>query len=195
MKIITMKISLIAALIILSVYGVSAADAKKDKGIAGSRKILVVYFSHTGNTREVAKQISGLSGADIFEIVPEKLYPEDYEATKRIAKRELNSGYRAPLKSKIGNLSSYDVVFVGYPVWWGSFPAPVRTFLTENSFKGKSIVPFCTHLGSGLGRSVQDVISSCPGSTVLEGIAVLGNETKSSQGKISAWLKKINIIK
>lgn len=158
------------------------------------KKILVTYFSRTGNTREIAMQIKSLTGGDIFEIRAVNLYPSDYEETKKVAMQELNSGYKPPLKNKI-NIKPYDVIFIGYPIWWGTFPAPVRTFLSENDFSGKTIVPFCTHLGSGLGISIKDIRKLCPESTLLEGISVWGNDTKNSHSRISQWLKKINIIK
>lgn len=160
-----------------------------------NKKILVVYFSHTGNTREVAASIQKITGGDIFEIVPLKKYPDDYEELKRVAKKELKSGDKPPLKSKAANLKSYDIVFIGYPIWWGTFPAPVRTFLSENDLSGKTVIPFCTHLGSGLGNSVKDVAGLCLKSKLLEGIDIWGNKTSASRERLTGWLKKINIIK
>lgn len=173
------------------------ASSKENQGTpdTGNRRILVAYFSHTGNTRDVASRIHQLAGGDIFEIQSVKPYPDDYEAVKKVAKKELSSGEKPVLKTKISNIRSYDIIFIGYPIWWGTFPAPVKTFLTENDLSGKTIVPFSTHLGSGLGLSVKDISKLCPESTLLEGIAIEGNNTKNAQNKISQWLKQIKIIK
>lgn len=181
---------LLAVLLIFT--GISASG--KESSAKGNKRILVTYFSHTGNTREIAGQIHQIAGGDIFEIKAVKLYPDDYEAVKKVAKSELNSGEKPILKTKI-NISSYDVIFIGYPIWWGTYPAPVKTFLSENNFSGKTIIPFSTHLGSGLGSSVRDIKKICPDSTLLEGVSIWGNDTKNAQGKISQWLRKIEITK
>ena len=158
-------------------------------------KILAAYFSHSGNTREIANQIHKSVGGDIFEIQSIKQYPNDYDAVVEEAKQELNSGYKPALKIKIENIKSYDLIFIGYPIWWSTFPAPVKTFFTEYDFSGKTIVPFCTHEGSGLGRSVADISKFCPKSTLLEGVAIGGRDVKSAQNKVSEWLQKIKIKK
>ncbi len=160
---------------------------------ADGKKVLVTYYSHTGNTREIANQIHKSIGGDIFEIQGVKRYPDDYEEHKKQAKEELASEYKPPLKTKIDNAGSYDLLFIGYPIWWGTFPAPVRTFLSEYDFSGKIVVPFCTHLGSGLGRSVRDIETLCPNSTILDGLAVWGRDVKDAQNELSGWLGKIKI--
>jgi flavodoxin len=159
-----------------------------------TRKILVAYFSHTGHTREIAKQIHQQVGGDIYEIVPVTPYPDDYDQCVEQAKQELNSGAKPKLKSQIGKTQSYDVIFIGYPDWWGTFPAPVLTFLTQTDLAGKTIAPFCTHEGSGLGRSVRDITKLCPKSTVLEGLAVRGSYVRSAQTEVSEWLSKIGVV-
>jgi flavodoxin len=159
------------------------------------KKILIAYFSRTGNTREIANQIHGVVGGDVFEIQPVKPYPADYDACVKQARQELDSGYRPELKTRVQNIESYDLVFAGYPIWWGTFPAPVRVFLTEYDLSGKKIVPFCTHEGSGLGRSAADIAKLCPKSDLLDGLAVRGSEAKTAQGKVSDWLRTINITK
>ena len=159
------------------------------------KKTLIAYFSRTGNTREIANQIHGRVGGDIFEIQPVKPYPDDYDACVKQARQELDSGYRPELKTRVQNIDSYDLVFIGYPNWWGTFPAPVRAFLTEYDFSGKKIVPFCTHEGSGLGRSAADIAKLCPKSDLLDGLAVRGGGVKTAQGKVSDWLRSINVLK
>jgi flavodoxin len=175
----------------------NTANKSKEEAmpLSGTKKILVAYFSHSGNTREIANQIHKIVGGDIFEIQAVKPYPNDYDAVVKQARQELDSGYKPPLKTKIEDIKSYDLIFIGYPNWWGTFPAPVKTFLSGYDFSGKTIVPFCTHGGSGLGRSVSDISKLCPKSTLLEGVAILGKDVKTAQNEVSEWLRKIKITK
>jgi flavodoxin len=156
---------------------------------------LSAYFSHSGNTRVIAHQIHENIGSDIFEIVSVDPYPSDYDEVVEQARKELSEEYRPKLRTKVENMESYKVVFVGYPVWWGTIPMPVATFLTEYDFSGKTIVPFCTHEGSGLGRSVMDIKKFCPQSTVLEGLAVRGSNVKNAQDEVSGWLQGLGVKK
>jgi flavodoxin len=158
-----------------------------------TKNILVAYFSYSGNTREIANQIHGCVGGDIFEIESVKPYPDDYDAVVKQAKQELSSGYVPELKSKIDSVKPYDFIFIGYPNWCRTIPAPVRTFLSRYDFSGKTIVPFCTHEGSGLGRSAEDIASACPEASLLSGVAIRGNEVKTAQKKVSEWLQEIKI--
>jgi len=169
--------------------------AEEDMSLSGTQRILVVYFSRTGNTREIAKQIHNIVGGDIFEIQAVNPYPDDYNTAVNQARQELDSGYKPELKTKIENIRSYDLIFIGYPNWWGTFPAPVKTFLSEYDFSGKTIVPFCTHGGGGLGRSVTDISKLCPKSTLLDSFAISGSDVKTEQNKVSEWLRKIKLTK
>lgn len=157
------------------------------------KKILVAYFSHSGNTREIANQIHEKIGGDIFEIVTVNQYPTDYDAVVDQAKQEQEDNYRPELATEIENMDSYDVVFVGYPNWWGTMPMPVFAFLEEYDFSGKTIIPFCTHEGSGLGRSVEDITELCPQSTILDGLAVRGSSVETAQDDVSEWLHEIGM--
>ena len=159
------------------------------------KNILVTYFSHSGNTREIANQIHKSVGGGIFEIRSVKTYPDDYDTVVKQARQELDSGYKPELKTKIENAGSYDVVFIGYPIWWGTIPAPVKTLLSEYDFSGKTIAPFCTHEGSGLGRSVADISRLCPKSIVLEAVAIRGRDVKTAQSRVSEWLRETGITK
>jgi flavodoxin len=160
---------------------------------AMTTKPLVVYFSHSGNTREIAGQIKKLMGGDIFEIQPATPYPRNYDAVVDQARKELDTGYKPALKTKIENIGTYELIFIGYPNWWCTVPAPVKSFLSEYDFSGKTIVPFCTHEGSGLGRSETDILILCPKSDMLDGIALRGSGVKTAQDKVSEWLRKSNI--
>jgi flavodoxin len=158
------------------------------------RRILVAYFSHSGNTRVIAKQIHDNVGGDIFEIVAVDPYPSDYDEVVERAGKELREKYRPKLKTKVENMAAYSMVFVGYPNWWGTMPMPVATFLSEYDFSGKTIVPFCTNEGSQLGRSVIDIRALCLQSTILNGLAIRGGGVKKAQNEVSKWLRNIGII-
>jgi flavodoxin len=163
--------------------------------IEQTKKVLVAYYSYSGKTREIASHIHDMVGGDIFEIQAVNPYPSDYDALVKQAKEELASCHKPVLKTKIGNFSSYDLVFVGFPNWCNTFPASVRTFLSQYDFSGKTVVPFCTHGGTGLGRSVADITKLCPKSILPDGIAVLGREVKTAQDKVSEWLQRIMVTK
>jgi flavodoxin len=109
------------------------------------------------------------------------------------AQKEQKASARPKLKVKLENAKSYDIVFIGYPNWWGSFPMPVATFLEENDFSGKTLIPFCTHEGSRLGRSVEDLTKMCPKSKILEGLAIRGRSVKTAHEDVAQWVKKIGL--
>jgi len=161
----------------------------------GKTKVLIIYYSRSGNTREIAKQIHERVGGDIIELQTVKPYPDEYDAVTKQAKQELDSGYKPALKTRLENIGSYDVIFVGSPIWWSTIAAPVKTFLSEYDLSGKTIVPFVTHGGSGLARSVTDISKLCPKSTILDGLAVWGENAKTAQNEVSEWLRKIKITK
>lgn len=162
---------------------------------ATSKKILVAYFSHSGNTRAVAYDICKKVDGEFFEIQTVKPYPSDYNTVVDQAKRELKADYRPELKSKLKNINQYEVIFIGYPNWWGTYPQAVKVFLSQYNFSGKTIIPFCTHEGSELGRSVADLKKICPKAHIPEGLAIRGSSAHNSEERIEIWLKKINIIK
>jgi flavodoxin len=160
---------------------------------AKTKKVLVVYFSRSGNTREMAQQIQKIMGGDIFEIQTVTPYPREYDAVTKQAKQELESGFKPPIKAKVDNINEYDVIFVGSPNWWNTIASPVMTFLTEHDLSGKTIVPFITHAGSGLGQSAADIAKLCPKSTVLEGKAIWGRDIKNSQDEVAKWARELKL--
>lgn len=194
----TVSILILALLVAISLGAcVPRNNGKAYGGISKTmkgKKMLVAYFSHTGNTREIANQIHARVGGDIFEIKTVKPYPSDYDTLLDQARREQDTDYRPKLAAKVKDMGSYDVVFVGYPDWWNTMPMPVFTFLEQYNFAGKTIVPFCTHEGSGLGRSVRDIKRLCPKSTVLDGLAVRGSHVKGAQGEVAEWLHELGMI-
>ena len=148
-----------------------------------------------GNTEVVAKIIQEMTAGDLFCIEPVHVYPGDYTETTEVAKQEMRTNARPKLTGHMESMAPYGVVFLGYPIWWGTMPMPVFTFLEEYDLSGKTIAPFCTHEGSGLGRSVTDIKKVCPQSTVMDGLAIRGGDVKNSQEEVSGWLRDIGMKK
>lgn len=179
--------TLIAVIILVMIF--NNVQAQK------MNKILVAYFSHSGNTRIIAEYIQKETGGDIFEIKPIKNYPQDYNAVVEQAKKEINSGFMPELKTHIDNLKDYDIIFVGSPNWWSTVAPPVAKFLSSYNFSGKKIIPFITHEGSSFGKSVSDIERLCKNSEILKGYSCRGSQVKKANNEIREWLKKIKIIK
>ena len=158
-------------------------------------KILIVYYSRTGNTRTVAEYIHKTVGGDIFEIKTVNSYPNEYQAVTEVARREQDTNARPELASNVDNMKQYSTIFLGYPNWWGTMPMFFFTFLESHNLTGKTIVPFCTHEGSGMGRSVADIQKLSPKSTVRDGLAIRGKTANDSQKDVTAWLRRIGMLK
>jgi len=174
---------------------VANMDLQAQSSPVSKKKILVTCFSHSGNTRVIAEQIKDATGGDIFEVQPVKDYPDDYNTVVDQAKKEINANYKPALKTQVKNIETYDVIFVGSPCWWGTITPPVATFLSSYDLSGKTIVPFMTHEGSGMGHSVSDIKKLCPKSTVLDGLPIRGSSVKRAQNDVIKWLQKIKMIK
>ncbi len=169
--------------------------------------ILVAYFSRpgnnyvggsivnlpVGNTEVVAKMIGEITKGDLFHIESVNVYPEGYTETTEAAQQELRTNARPKLADHLENMATHNVIFLGYPNWWGTMPMPVFTFLEEYDLSGKTIAPFCTHEGSGMGRSVMDIKKLCPNSTILDGLAIRGSSVKTAQNEVSEWLRSIGM--
>ena len=158
-----------------------------------SKKILVAYYSHSGNTAEIASYIQKQIDGTLFEIIPVSPYPTGYNDVVRQAKIEIQSGKKPELKIKINDTESYDIIFVGSPNWWGTIAPPVAAFLSEYNFSNKTIVPFCTHGGGGYGSIFKDISLLCPNSNILEGFEVFGKGNGNISEKINLWLNEIGI--
>jgi len=186
------------------------ADNSDGSDSEGSR-ILVVYFSRTGeqytvgvidhgNTAIVAEMIADETGADLFEILPEDdHYPMTYAELTDAAKKEQNENARPAYAGEVPDLSQYDTVFIGAPVWWGDWPMIMYTFFEENAeaLAGKNLVPFSTHEGSGLSGFDKKLSSAIPGSTVLKGLATRGNDCQNKQDSVretvNNWIAGLGI--
>lgn len=158
------------------------------------KKILIAYFSHTGNTRELAQQIQNQVDGDLIELKTVKPYSDDYDATADRAKQEHDDKARPKLATNVTNMEDYDVVFLGYPLWYDTMPMALFTFLEQYDFSGKTIIPFATHGGGGFGESTSDIRKAVSKAKIEEGIAINGSEVQSAQDDVYDWLRKIDML-
>lgn len=141
-----------------------------------------------GNTALAAKVIQALTGADTFQIEQQHPYAEDYNDCIAQAQADQRRNARPPLKRCLQSIEDYDVIYLGYPNYWSTMPMAVFTFLETFDWKGKTIKPFCTHEGSGLGSSIKDIQKLCPGATVEKGIAIHGGSAEWVKQDIKKWV-------
>lgn len=159
----------------------------------GGQKVLVVSFSHTGNTRTIAGYIHNAIKSDLIEIKTTDTYTDDYNTLLAQIREEVAASYCPPLATQFGDIASYDVIFVGYPIWVETVAPPIRTFLTMHNLAGKTIVPFCTSGTSSAEASYRLVRSLCPQSTVLEGIQIRRGTYDTAHARVLEWLQKIGV--
>ena len=183
------------------------SDSAPSETVPSASTILVVYFSRTGeqynvgvidegNTAIVAKAIADQTGADLFEILPETdYYPYTYSKLTDVAKQEQKENARPAIRDALPDLSQYDTVFIGAPVWWGDWPMILYTFFETAELSGKTLIPFSTHEGSGLSGFDRKLASACPNSTVLDGLAIRGSDCQNDRSgvgsKVRSWLDKL----
>lgn len=173
----------------------------------GGSNILVAYFSlageqyqvgvvEEGNTSIIARMIAEQTGADLFEIEPVTPYPETYSCLLEVSQEEMGSDARPEIAGTVENMDQYDTVFIGYPNWWGDMPMIVYHFLESYDFGGKTVIPFCTHGGSGLSRT-ESTIADITGADMLEGFEISGqtaqNDRERSLEEVTSWLNDIGI--
>lgn len=165
---------------------------------------LIVYFSRrgenyvsgqlkklsVGNTEVAAEMIQQLTQAELFRLEPVQAYSNGYNACIAEVQADQRRDARPELKRYPESLNNYETIYLGYPNYWGTMPMCVFTFLERFDFTGKTILPFCTHEGSGMGRSEADIKRLCPGATIKKGLALHGGSVKSAKADIEKWLKK-----
>jgi flavodoxin len=185
-----------------------SAQAAVPEKVQG-KKILVAYFSRIGenyavgniskgNTHIVADMIAEATGADMFEIKTVKPYPESYKECTEVAKKELADNARPDLAAKVENMKDYDVIFLGYPIWWSDMPMAIYSFMESYDFNGKSIVPFCTSAGDVLTGKESSIPNYAKGAKVLQGLGIEGKRAQENPDSVSPqvkqWLEKLGFV-
>ena len=180
-----------------------AAPAQTENTTGAANHALVVYFSRTGenytvgtistgNTAIVGDLIAESVGADVFEIVPVTPYPDNYNDCLEVATQEQRANARPEYTGEVADWEDYDVVFFGYPIWWGDLPMIAYTFLENHDWTGKTVIPFNTHEGSGQAGTQRIIGNLCSGATVLDGLAVQGNTAQNDRAatekSVNDWL-------
>ena len=200
-KLILAAVSLTAVcLLLMAAGGNSPNEPNETKGNKTMKKAIVVFFSHAGdnysvgnievgNTKIVAEYISEITGAAQFEIVTHKYDGMEYTPLTQLAKKEAQNGELPPYEGKTPDLSGYDTVFIGGPVWWGTYPQVMLTAFKDMNLDGKTVYPFTTHEGSGLASCVSDVKKAFPKASVQKGFSIYGHEVRSGRDKVEKWLK------
>jgi flavodoxin len=179
-----------------------------DGPLPAQQKVLIVYLSRTNNTTAIAEIIHQKVGGRMVALELETPYPADYNATVQQVVRENETGYLPPLKTKIDRIEQYDFVFLGFPTWGMQLPPPVKSFLHQYSLEGKTVIPFNTNGGYGVGSSFQTVQELCPQSTVLQGFSTRGGSERDgqylvikearaeeAQKEVESWLRSIKMLK
>ena len=169
-----------------------------------NKKILIAFFSRAGenysvgtvqvgNTEIMANNIAELTGGDLYKIEPENPYPSSYEDTIEVVKKEQSENSRPKIKNTINNIDEYDIIFIGYPIWWSDMPMCVYTFLESYDFSNKTIIPFNTHEGSGNAGTYTIIKNKLINSNVLDGLAIQGKNARedSSKQTIEKWIKEL----
>ena len=180
----------------------SQQDNEISKNQNNMSKSIVIFFSHAGdnyavgnievgNTKIVADYISEITSADQFEIVTHKYDGMAYNPLIQLAKEEANNGELPPYEGNAPDLSQYDTVFIGGPVWWGTYPQVMFTLFKDINLDGKTVIPFTTHEGSGLASCASDVKKAFPKATVTQGWSIYGHEVRTGRAKVEKWLNSI----
>ena len=205
-----MKSKCIFTLLFTAFFGLMSCSSKSQNTIAknvNKENILIVYLSRTNNTKAIAEIIQKNVGGKLIALELQKPYPENYKATVQQVVDENASGYLPPLKTTIDSIEKYDIIFVGFPTWDMKMPPPMKRFLHQYNLRGKTVIPFNTNAGYGVGSGFETVKKLCPNSTILEGFStkggierdgiffvMKGDKEKQVEKEVQNWLKKIEIV-
>ena len=203
----------VAALFIAAIPGLLPGCSKAQpvrtnaQTVPAEKKVLIVYLSRTNNTKAIAEFIHQKVGGTIVALELERSYPAEYDAIVQQVARENETGYLPSLKTKIDGIDQYEVVFVGFPTWGMRLPPPMKSFFRQYSLKGKTVIPFNTNAGYGVGSSFETVKELCPQCTVLEGfstrggierdgvyLAIKGARAAEARVEVEEWLRKLQIL-
>jgi len=196
------------AILFCIIIGLSILSSCSNAQSMSPKKILIVYLSRTNNTKAIAEIIQRNVGGKLVALELQKPYPENYQQTVAQIVKENETNYLPPLKTKIDSIEKYDVVFVGFPTWDMQMPPPMKSFLHQYNLSGKTVIPFNTNAGYGVGSGFATVKELCSNSTVLEGFSTKGGierdgvlfvmegeKEKEAEAEVKKWLQKINLLK
>ena len=182
--------------------------ANTESTMTNTSKVLIVYLSRTNNTKTIAEIIHKNVGGKLVALELEKPYPENYKATVQQVVQENETGYLPPLKTKIDSIEKYDVVFIGFPTWDMKMPPPMKSFLHQYDLTGKTVIPFNTNAGYGVGSGFQTIKELCSNSEVLDGfeikagaekdgqfLVIKDEKAKEAEANVKQWLQQIKLIK
>ena len=199
---------MVIAIVICMLSSCTKAQAPSSSSQNNGKKILIVYLSRTNNTKAIAELIQKEVGGKLVSLELQKPYPENYQAIVDQVAKENANGYLPPLKTKIDSIEKFDVIFLGFPTWGMQLPPPMKSFLRQHNLKGKTLIPFNTNAGYGIGSTFQTVKELAPSSTILEGFSIQGGKErdgvyfvmqgekeKKAKEEIITWLEKIKFIK
>ncbi len=181
-------------LLSLAAAGAASATSATEAQLPAG-KVLVAYFSRSGNTRVVAGQVSRALRAHLFEIGPELPYPDDYFATVEQARQETDRGYEPPLKAKLADITQYRTVFLAFPIWGMTAPPVVRSFLAAHDLSGKTIIPLITHGGYGPGDSLSVVASKARRANLVGGFSMQAPQERQTLERVTEWLDGLKVEK
>ena len=196
------NLALVVAGLLMTMSCSGNTGTKEKKVMEKNTKVLIVFFSHAGenyavgnikvgNTKLVADEIQKVTGGDEFEIVAERNYDMPYASLTKLAKEEQERNEKPAFKGEVKNIDQYSTVFIGGPVWWGTYPQVMFSFFDKYDLNGKTIIPFTTHEGSGLGSVVEDLKKLYPNATFKEAFSIYGHETRNDLSKVSKWMKSL----
>lgn len=158
-------------------------------------RMIIAYFSHSGNTRMVAREIQAFTHAAMAEILPVSPFPDNYNALVQLAEKQARENFRPEFRiDPQEDLNSFNVIFLGFPIWAYTMPMLIYSFLDKYKFPNKTIAPFCTHMGSGLADSQQKIRLLCPNATVLPGLAIRGTSASHCSVEVKEWLQKNGLV-
>jgi len=194
------------AIFLLAIIGIYIVPGCSNAQSMSSKKILIVYLSRTNNTKAIAEIIQKNVGGKLVALELQKPYPENYQQIVAQVVKENETGFLPPLKTKIDSIENYDVVFVGFPTWDMQMPPPMKSFLHQYNLSGKTVIPFNTNAGYGVGSGFETVKELCPNSKVLKGFSIKGGierdgvlfvmkgeMEKEAEKEVKKWLREINM--
>ncbi|WP_283588510.1 flavodoxin [Limosilactobacillus viscerum] len=205
MKKVSRKWIALIAVVVLAIVGGVIINNHRQVSAANSKgkRTLIVYFSRTqgiygrnlriGNTKRIADDIQKKTGGTEFEIRPQKDYPSDYDQTARLADQERREGARPAIKGPMPDVSKYDTIFIGSPVWYNTYPMVVRTFMDRVNLNSssKTVIPFTTNEGSGLGETPDVLKSQYPNAKTRQGFTVRGTQAAHARNQVNRWLDRL----